>query len=78
MSTLETPRDKALPDRELLTLAEVLEGLPVSRSTIWRMLHDGRLVGFRIGGRTLISASSVRLLLERGLDHYQGADSDEG
>lgn len=43
MSTVETPA-------RLLTLPEVAARLAVSRATVYRMVHDGRLPTVQLGG----------------------------
>ena len=40
-------------EREFYTAAEAARELDVSRTTIWRWIGEGRLVAYRVGGRTL-------------------------
>jgi excisionase family DNA binding protein len=42
-----------VPEREFYTVSEAARRLDVSRTTIWRWINDGKLQGFRVGGRTL-------------------------
>lgn len=53
----ETPTEPT--DRRLLTIAQTANVLGVSRTTIWRLLRDGRLptVELRPGSRRIPSAA---------------------
>lgn len=55
--TGETPTDPG--DRRLLTIAQTARALNVSRTTVWRLLRDGRLptVELRPGSRRIPSAA---------------------
>ncbi len=48
---------------DLLTAKEVQELLKVDRTTIYRMLNDGRLTGIKVGGRWRFSFDSVQAML---------------
>ena len=37
----------------------------LSRSTVWRLIHDGELRTFKIGGRTLIRADVLAAFIDR-------------
>lgn len=55
--TTETPTDPG--DRRLLSLTQTANVLGVSRTTVWRLLRDGRLpfVELRPGSRRIPSAA---------------------
>ena len=42
-----------LRERIYLTVAEAAAELEVSRTTVWRWIGEGRLTGYRVGGRTI-------------------------
>ncbi len=48
---------------DLLTAKEVQDILKVDRTTIYRMLNDGRLTGIKVGGRWRFSLESVQAML---------------
>ncbi len=48
---------------DLLTAKEVQDILKVDRTTIYRMLNDGRLNGIKVGGRWRFSIESVQAIL---------------
>lgn len=49
-----------------MTAADAAEELCVSKQTVYRMLHDGRLDGMRIGTRGLrVKTESVKEFIER-------------
>ncbi len=48
---------------DLLTAKEVQNLLKVDRTTIYRMLNDGRLAGIKVGGRWRFSRESVEAIL---------------
>lgn len=49
-------------ERDLLSLADVAYRLSVSRTTVWRLVREGRLPVVRIGSRTLVPRSAVESL----------------
>lgn len=48
---------------DLLTTRQLQELLQVDRITIYRMLNDGRLQGFKVGGQWRFSRQAVELWL---------------
>ncbi len=48
---------------DLLTAREVQDILKVDRTTIYRMIKDGRLTGIKVGGRWRFSYENVRAIL---------------
>ena len=55
-------------DTKLLTAKQVQELLHVDRTTIYRMLKDGRLTGVKVGERWRFSAQEVEAMLS-GMNH---------
>lgn len=53
---------------ELLGVAEVVEALGVSESTVWRMIRRGELPTVRERGRRLIPRAAVERLRRREAD----------
>jgi excisionase family DNA binding protein len=49
-----------LPDDRFLTVAEVADALRVSKMTIYRLVHDGRLPAIRVGRSFRVPESSLR------------------
>ena len=45
---------------DLLTTRQLQDLLQVDRITIYRMLHDGRLRGFKVGGQWRFSRTAIR------------------
>lgn len=59
----------ALGVDDLLTTRQLQELLQVDRITIYRMLHDGRLQGFKMGGQWRFSRHEIEAwLLEKRVD----------
>jgi hypothetical protein len=54
------------PRQRLFTIAQTMEILQRSRSSIFRDLKSGRLTVVRIGGSTRVTADSVDLLVANG------------
>ena len=56
-------------DRRLLSIAQAAVALGVSRTTIWRLLRDGRLpsVELRAGGSRRIPSQAVTEFAKRGV-----------
>lgn len=50
---------------ELLTARELQELLRVDRTTIYSMLKEGRLPGFKVGGQWRFSRQEIRIWLEK-------------
>jgi len=63
---IETPTEPT--DRRLLSIAQAALALNVSRTTIWRLLRDGRLptVELRPGSRRIPSAA-ITAFAQRGV-----------
>ena len=55
-------------DRRLLSIAQAAVALGVSRTTIWRLLRDGRLpsVELRAGGSRRIPSQAVTEFVQKG------------
>ena len=55
-----------------LTVGDVAERLQLHKSTVWKMIHNGRLKAFKVGGngrsRWRIPASELAKLEESGGD----------
>jgi excisionase family DNA binding protein len=51
---------------ELLTAKQVQDTLKVDRTTIYRMLKDGRLKGVKVGNQWRFQASEVQMMLSGG------------
>lgn len=51
---------------EILTLKECAALLKVGKNTMLKLLHEGRIDGFRIGNRWKIRKESVVEFIERG------------
>lgn len=58
---------------EVFTVEEVAKYLKVTPTTIYRMLEDGRLTGFKIGASWRIRESDITAYIERS----QGGKADE-
>lgn len=52
------------PSPELVSIKEASRLLGLGRSTIYKLMNEGRLETRRIGARTLIPRASIELLLE--------------
>lgn len=50
-------------DTVLASITEASKMLSVGRSTLYRLIGDGRLQTVKIGRRTLIPVSSIRALI---------------
>lgn len=51
---------------EIWTVREVADYLKVSRTTIWRWCHQGKLPAFKIGRGWRVHRSEVEKLMEEG------------
>lgn len=58
------PKGKAHSVDDLLTTKQLQELLQVDRITIYRMLHDGRLRGFKVGGQWRFSRREIETWLQ--------------
>lgn len=59
----------------LLSAKQVQELLNVDRTTIYRMLKDGRLTGIKVGQHWRFSSREVNELLSSGMERTIGAES---
>ncbi len=50
-------------DKLTYTITETSRAVGIARTTIYRLLSEGKLRGIKLGGRTLILASSLRELI---------------
>lgn len=67
------------PMDDLLTTRQLQELLQIDRVTIYRMLEDGRLRGFKVGGQWRFSRHDIETWLQGKQDGTpdSGAESDE-
>jgi excisionase family DNA binding protein len=64
---------------ELLTAKQIQEALKVDRTTIYRMLKDGRLKGVKVGSQWRFHADMVEKILASGQNtHAEGDDPSTG
>jgi len=49
-----------------VTVKSACRLLDVGDTTIWAMIKDGRLKGFKIGGKRLIEYASLKALISEG------------
>jgi excisionase family DNA binding protein len=59
---------------ELLTTRQLQELLQVDRITIYRMLNDGRLQGFKVGGQWRFSRQEIEAWLQEQRVDLEGAE----
>jgi excisionase family DNA binding protein len=57
---------------DLLTLRQLQELLQVDRTTVYRMLKDGRLQGIKVGGRWRFERSAIETWLRRTAEPVAG------
>jgi excisionase family DNA binding protein len=57
--------DLAERDLRILSIPEVREALPVSRTSVYNLVDQGELQRVKIGDRTFITAESVKRYLEK-------------
>lgn len=50
------------------SIKEVCRETSLSRTTIHKLIKDGRLTSIQVGGRTLITGASLQALLDGGAD----------
>lgn len=57
------------PDRKLLSIAQAARALNLSRTSVWRMLRDGRLpfIELRPGGSRRVPSAAVTAFAQRGV-----------
>ncbi|MGD8518216.1 MAG: helix-turn-helix domain-containing protein, partial [Anaerolineae bacterium] len=60
----------------LLTTRQLQELLQVDRITIYRMLDDGRLEGFKVGGQWRFSRQAIDQWLEERRGNAEGLAAD--
>jgi excisionase family DNA binding protein len=58
------------------SMAEAGQAIGRSRSTIYELVHQGKLRAVRSGGRTLIPRASLEAYVD-GLPEWQPPDADE-
>ncbi len=61
-----------LHERAAYGVAQAAEALSVGKSTVWRLIKDGRIKPIQLGGRTIIRRSE----LDRLLDEAEAAAED--
>jgi excisionase family DNA binding protein len=59
---------------DLLTARQLQELLQVDRITIYRMLNDGRLHGFKVGGQWRFSRREIEIWLQEQQSQLNGAE----
>ncbi len=59
--------DKITASREIMTREEVMEFLKIGKSTFYKLLHSGKIKGFKEGNRFKIPARSVEEYVEQKL-----------
>jgi excisionase family DNA binding protein len=50
-------------DRLMVSVAEACEMLSLGRTTIYKLIGEGRLTVVKVGSRTLVRVSSIRELV---------------
>jgi len=58
-STVRKELDRHQTPRITLTVNEAAQAIGVSRSTMYRLLHDGTITSRTVGGRRLIAVSEL-------------------
>lgn len=51
-------------DSPLMTVAEVIACLRISRVTLRRLMRDGRIRGFKLGSQWRFHATDIRRIIE--------------
>ena len=51
--------------KKILTREEVMEILKIGRSTFYKLLHDGKLKGFKEGNRYKVPVESIEEYINR-------------
>jgi excisionase family DNA binding protein len=67
----------ALGVDDLLTTRQLQELLQVDRITIYRMLNDGRLHGFKVGGQWRFSRQEIEAWLQEQRVEWEGAEESD-
>ena len=62
---------------EILTVREVAEYLKLSRTTIWRWCHAGKLQAFKVGRSWRIHRSEVEKIVGQNLGAMEGNRGEE-
>jgi excisionase family DNA binding protein len=62
---IEAAREQALPTLDLITTTEAGELIGVTAQTIKNWVRDGRLRGFRVGGRIMIPTEAISEYVRR-------------
>ena len=62
----------------LLTSRQVQEALSVDRTTIYRMLKDGRLTGLKVGAQWRFSPAEIQNLLSGSPNDHPSPEADAG
>jgi len=62
---------------EILTVREVAAYLKLSRTTIWRWCHDGRLRAFKVGRGWRIHRSEVERIVGQNPEPMNEADEQK-
>jgi excisionase family DNA binding protein len=57
--------------KRYLSVRQLCELLPVRKSFIYRLIHDGGIPSTRLGGRILIPEDELARLLEQGRDRME-------
>jgi excisionase family DNA binding protein len=53
-----------MPDKLAYTVEETLAAIGIGRTTLYKMIGEGKLRAVKMGGRTLILADSLRTLID--------------
>lgn len=60
---LRHPNEVTKVDRLMVSIAETCEMLSLGRTTIYKLIGEGRLEVVKVGSRTLVRLSSIRELV---------------
>ena len=60
-------------ERILISIREATEMLGIGRTTIYRLIAEGRLETVKIGSRRLVKVESLREIIERGASFPTGS-----
>jgi excisionase family DNA binding protein len=73
--TVTTTKEKAQSVDDLLTTRQLQDLLQVDRITIYRMLSDGRLHGFKVGGQWRFPRQEIEAWLQELQSQLNGSDT---